>query len=201
MYIPLEILTPIRRSGNRSFTDLTKRNTSSGIMIPAVSQTVSTDAPCATAVSSAWIKNAGSLLPASSAQNSTSSHSSLHLATLDAIKSSICSGFLRYRYSIWTVETGSDTWSRGAFASFRHPQVYSIPSGSPAGTGTVSWACLTAEHRDLISSPSVRRFSIASVSMESIPSLSRSLHSSSFSRKERVKSFPREGRFIVMSLR
>ena len=82
---------------------------SPGSIVPAVSQTVTVEAPAAMAARSMSHRNAGSARVASSAMNSTSEQTALQAPTVCVTASSMAAGFLPARYSICTALTGAAT--------------------------------------------------------------------------------------------
>ncbi len=106
-------------------------------MIPAESQTVTTSAPAAAAVSSNWHSTSGSARVASRAENSTCSVWYRARSTRALASSSMAGAFLWHRYSIWTAEAGSMMCREG----FRAPRMLSqaastLSAVSPAAAET-----------------------------------------------------------------
>ena len=110
-------------SGTSRRRALTKSYVSSGVITPAVSQSVMQVTPASAAVFRICRRNAGSLRVASAAMNSTSSVRLLHSRIVFSTEEASPAGFICSRYSIWTELTGATTCRRADLASLSASQV------------------------------------------------------------------------------
>ncbi len=88
----------------------------SGVVYPTVSGMLMVLAPFLMAVSTTRQRNSGSVRPASSAENCTSSHLLRASFTLWVMRARISSGVRRSFFSRWMVEVPMKVWMRGRSA-------------------------------------------------------------------------------------
>mmetsp|Transcript_15708 Transcript_15708/g.23087 ORF Transcript_15708/g.23087 Transcript_15708/m.23087 type:complete len:281 (-) Transcript_15708:152-994(-) len=87
-----------------------------GVVYPTVSGTLSVVAPASTATEYTWQRKSGSLLRASSAENSTSSTRLWARLTISLVISSTCSLVFFSLCSMWMSEVAMKVWMRGNLA-------------------------------------------------------------------------------------